>query len=83
MNLTFDHTVVIVEQFPPVAIAGTGRPLGGLDDVGEQDRCQRSVGVGSSSRPGEELLDLAEHDIRVPDVGKVVAPREARRGERL
>ena len=55
-----DSVVVPTAQNTPVAVAKFGGTLRRADDVGEKYRRQHAVWLSSSSRPGQELLDLVD-----------------------
>jgi hypothetical protein len=55
-----DHDVVALDEVAPLAVAERGGPLGGADDVGEEDRCQCPVRFGNAVEFGEKLLDVTQ-----------------------
>ena len=54
-----DDPVVRRERLAPARVAQLGRPLGGVHDVGEEDRRENAIGLDDRRGSGQELLDLA------------------------
>ena len=52
--------IVTVQQVAPGPIAERRQMLGRSDEVGEQDRSERTVGLGSAVQPAQELLDMLQ-----------------------
>src|SRR5581483_8043003 len=61
LELLSHRLVMALEQVAPVSVAEPGGPVGGTDDVGEQDGGQDPFGAGATPDAGDELLDLVEH----------------------
>ncbi len=49
-----------LQEIPPRTVTKLDGLLGRTDDVGEQDRCERTVGNDRCGQSSQELLDLAE-----------------------
>ena len=67
--------IVAVEQRAPLHIAQLGGQRGRVDDVGEQDGQERTFGLVPPAPSGEELLDVGEHEVRISELGHLVASR--------
>ena len=59
-ELAADRRVVLLQQVAPAAVAELGGVLGRVDDVGEEDGGQHTVGRRMGPYAGQELLDLIE-----------------------
>jgi len=67
--------VVLDEHLAPGGVADARQRGRRADDVGEEQRHQYAIGVRHRPSPGQELLHLLEHPVRV-DPGHVVISRE-------
>jgi hypothetical protein len=74
-DLTFREEVVAIEPIPPRLVSEASYSLGGLNDVGEQDRGEAPLSSRRMPGPSEELLDLA-HRARVVGPGEVIGRGE-------
>src|ERR1700683_221394 len=70
-DLTFGEKVVAVEPIPPRLVSEASYSLGGLNDVGEQDRGESPLPSRRMPGSSEEFLDLA-HSARVVGPGEVI-----------
>src|SRR5207253_7092037 len=68
--------VVSLDDVAPTPIAEGGRPTSGIDDIGEQYRCEHPIHVGRRTRSGEELLDLAKDLLVMRGPEDVIAARD-------
>src|SRR5438067_1047742 len=75
-ELLADGVVVAREQVAPAAITELCGARGGVDDVREHDREQRSREAATAAGPGEELLDLLEDRVHVAHERKRVVALE-------
>src|SRR5438105_3122819 len=68
--------VMALHQRPPALVPELRGALGRGDDVGEEDRRERAVGIGPVAGAGEELLDLVDDRLPGPKPDEVVVTRE-------
>ena len=64
-DLPARQVVMLGEEIGPAGVAELGQPLGGPDDVGEQDGRKDAVGAWPVPLAGEERLDLVGDRARV------------------
>jgi hypothetical protein len=67
-----DARIVLLEQLVPAAVSELAGALRRADDVGEQNRREETVLRLRGSHAGQELLELGEHRLDVPDPERVV-----------
>ena len=67
-----DDGLLVVTTLVPELRGALGRG----DDVGEEDRRERAVGIGPVAGAGEELLDLVDDRLPGPKPDEVVVTRE-------
>lgn len=72
LDLDADDLVVAFDQCPPALVSHLGGSLCRGDDVGEQDRRQGTIGVAPVTGAGQELLDLVDDRLPVPDPDEVI-----------
>ena len=66
-NVGLDAIIVCRKQFLPAPVAHPRRPLGGIDDVGEQHGGEHALEFWLRSHPSKKFLHLVEHAGLVPD----------------
>jgi hypothetical protein len=64
-DLPARQVIMLGEEIGPAGVAELGQPLGGPDDVGEQDGGKDAVGAWPVPLAGEERLDLVGDRARV------------------
>jgi hypothetical protein len=60
VELAAHDLVMVVEKVTPAVIAQVNSASGGVDNVGEQDSGQDSVGIGRGAMPGQKFLIVVE-----------------------
>jgi hypothetical protein len=71
-----DQRVVSLEEISPRLIPNVRSLRGGTNQVSEQHGGQNAVGGRTPPNAREEVLDLIEHRVLIPDKGKVIAARQ-------
>ena len=66
------HRVVPVDQVGPLLAAKPHRMRAGLGDLGAEDGRQHRFGGGAAPGPGQEFLDLPEHQVGIAEIWPVV-----------
>ena len=80
-ELSSDRGVMLAEQRSPLLITDRRRPLGGSDDIGEEDGRQYAVRLDCVIRPSQKLFDAEDdgvcitHPRVVVIAGKLGEPR--------
>ncbi len=72
LELSTHHSVVLVQQGSPAAIAELCCLLGRLDDVSEDNGGEHPVPLGSMALTGDELLDRVDELVDIASVGQQV-----------
>ena len=67
--------MVAVEHVALLVVPGAARMQRRADDVSEQHGRERPVGIHDGALPGEELLDLPQHRVWVPEERQEIITR--------
>ena len=71
LDLAARGSVAIHEEVPPTPVTELAGELGGIDEVGRKDRLQHPVDLMLPRGFGQELLDLVEGDVVLPERAEV------------
>src|SRR6266849_1073561 len=75
-ELAAHELVMAREELAPPLVAEPHRGLGRAHEIGEDDRCEHTVGYMGRPHTGQELLDLAEKLLGLSEPGDVRISRE-------